>query len=181
MSYVNISRQKWHIITFFRKNGIVRALESSSGAQISCSGACSSSSRACISSSGQRLQSFEAPEALFFYRGLAFSPSSATTLPHINYAWLTSPREKSLDREFLKKYLCRNMATKCTDIKSCLLSWDCFDVLQYKICAIFLQIFWIRRKICAWILEFLSIIWAGISKKKCEKKWKYMQNVYPTR
>ena len=28
----------------------------------------------------------EAPEALFFSRGLAFSPSGATTLPHINDA-----------------------------------------------------------------------------------------------
>ena len=59
----------------------------SSGAQISCSGACCSSSRACISSSGQRLQSLEAPGALSFSRGLAFSPSGATTLPHIDYAW----------------------------------------------------------------------------------------------
>ena len=25
-SYVNVSRQKWHILTFFRKNGIVGAL-----------------------------------------------------------------------------------------------------------------------------------------------------------
>ena len=86
MLYVNISRQKWHIIKIFRKNGIVRASESSSGAQISCSGACSSSSSACISSIGQRLQSLTAPEALFFSRGLAFSPSGATTLPHINHA-----------------------------------------------------------------------------------------------
>ena len=31
-------------------------------------------------------QSLEAPEALSFSRGLAFSPSGATTLPHINYA-----------------------------------------------------------------------------------------------
>ena len=27
------------------------------------------------------------PVALSFSRGLAFSPSGATTLPHINYAW----------------------------------------------------------------------------------------------
>ena len=65
----------------------IGAFGSSSGAQISCSGACSSSSTACISSSGQRLQSLEAPGALFFSRGLAFSPGGATTLPHINYAW----------------------------------------------------------------------------------------------
>ena len=69
-------------------NSYIGAFGSSSGAQISCSGACSSSSRACIGSSGQRLQSLEAPEALFFSRGLAFSPCGATTLPHINYAWL---------------------------------------------------------------------------------------------
>ena len=60
-------------------NSYIGAFGSSSGAQISCS-------RACINSSGQRLQSLEAPEALFFSRGLAFSPSGATTLPHINYA-----------------------------------------------------------------------------------------------
>ena len=30
----------------------------------------------------------EAPEALSFSRGLAYSPSSATTLPHINQACL---------------------------------------------------------------------------------------------
>ena len=71
-------------------NVYIGALGSSSGAQISCSGACSSSSRACISSSGQRLQSLEAPEALSFSRGLAFSPSGTTTLPHINYAWWAS-------------------------------------------------------------------------------------------
>ena len=29
----------------------------------------------------------EDPETLFFFRGLSFSPSGATTLPHINYAW----------------------------------------------------------------------------------------------
>ena len=29
----------------------------------------------------------EALEALFFSRGLVFSPSSATTLPHFDYAW----------------------------------------------------------------------------------------------
>ena len=68
-------------------NSYIGTFGCSSGAQISCSGACSSSSRACISSSGQRLQSLEAPEALSFSRGLAFSPSGATTLPHINYAW----------------------------------------------------------------------------------------------
>ena len=62
------------------------AFGGSSIAQISCSGACSSSSRACISSSGQRLQSLEAPEALSLSRGITFSPSGATTLPHINYA-----------------------------------------------------------------------------------------------
>ena len=80
------------MLTFRDKNGIflhfsgkIATLESS-GAKISCSDACSSSSRACNSSSGQRLQSLEAPEALFFSRGLAFSPSGATTLPHINYA-----------------------------------------------------------------------------------------------
>ena len=72
-------------------NSYIGAFGSSSGAQISCSGACSSSSRACISSSGQRLQSLEAPEALSFTWGLAFSPSSATTLPHINYAWSYIP------------------------------------------------------------------------------------------
>ena len=66
-------------------NSYVGAFGSSSGAQISCSGACSSSSRARISSSGQKLQSLEAPKALSFSRGLAFSPSGATTLPHIDY------------------------------------------------------------------------------------------------
>ena len=67
-------------------NSYIGAFGSSSGAHISCSGACSSSSRACISSSGKRLQSLEAPGALSFSRGLAFSPSGTTTLPHINHA-----------------------------------------------------------------------------------------------
>ena len=82
MAYFNIFQKKkmaW--------NSYIGAFGSSSGAQISCSGACSSSTRACISSSGQRLQSLEAPEALSFSSGLAFSPSGATTLPHITYAW----------------------------------------------------------------------------------------------
>ena len=43
----------------------------------------------------------EAPEALFFSRGLAFSPSGATTLPHFNYAWRTTEHsENSRSREF---------------------------------------------------------------------------------
>ena len=60
-------------------NSYIGAFGSSSGARISCSGACNSSS-------GQRLQSLEAPEALFSSRGLAFSPSGAITLPHFNHA-----------------------------------------------------------------------------------------------
>ena len=122
MSYVNISLQKWHILTFFRKNGIVLhiysyigAFGSSSGAQISCSGACSSSSRACISSSGQRLQSLEAPEALSFSRGLAFSPSSATTLPHFNYVC----------------YKCSNLSTVLTSILAAQMKRG-FHLLQSK-------------------------------------------------
>ena len=63
-------------------NSHIGAFGSSIGAQISCRRACSSSSKACISSSGQGLQSLESPEALSFSRGLAFSPSDATTLPH---------------------------------------------------------------------------------------------------
>ena len=80
------------MLTFFRKNDL-KQLHSSlcnfqwSPDQRQCNGACSSSSRACISSSGQSLQSLEAPEALSFSRGLVFSPSGATTLPHINHAW----------------------------------------------------------------------------------------------
>ena len=72
-------------------NSFIGAFGSSSGAQISCSGACSSFNRACSCSSGQRLQSLEAPEALSFSRWLAFSPSGATTLPHINYACSSLP------------------------------------------------------------------------------------------
>ena len=81
MAYFNIFSEKmaW--------NSYIGAFGSSIGTQISCSGACSSFNRACISSSGQRLQSLEAPEPLSFSRWLAFSPSGATTLPHINYAW----------------------------------------------------------------------------------------------
>ena len=63
-------------------NSYIGDFRSSSEAHIS-------SSRACIRSSGQRLQSLEALEALSFSRGLAFSPSGATTLPHLNYAWFT--------------------------------------------------------------------------------------------
>ena len=74
MSYVDISRQVWHILKFCRKKwhsftylepatvALVGASRSSSGAQSSCS-------RACSSSSGQRFQSFRGSRGLVFLQG----------------------------------------------------------------------------------------------------------------
>ena len=47
----------------------------------------------------------EAPEALSFSRGLAFSPSGATTLPLINYVCLNMVLLQKSVKESLTKYL----------------------------------------------------------------------------
>ena len=68
-------------------NSYIGASVSSGGAQISCSGACSSYSRACVLTPLDKgFSPLETPEALSFSRGLAFSPSGATTLPHFKHA-----------------------------------------------------------------------------------------------
>ena len=43
----------------------------------------------------------EAPQALFFSRGLAFSPSGATTLPHINDACHYDNNKSSKSSSFI--------------------------------------------------------------------------------
>ena len=85
MPYFNIFQKKW--LQTATLEPLAVPVEPISAA-VHCSGACSSYSRACTSSSGQRLQPLKAPGALSFSRGLAFSPSGAATLPHINYACL---------------------------------------------------------------------------------------------
>ena len=68
------------------------------------------------SSSGQRLQSLKAREALSFSRGLAFSPSDATTLPHNNYAWWYVGRTTVLRRNYYVVHINQNILTDSSSL-----------------------------------------------------------------